>query len=163
MYETAKQTDDNNRRDWITEQFKCLEEERNAFDRYLWQVPVATLAIIALVLRAFFTIGANDKLICLGMLISSFICAYGALLVARLHQRKSIRCARIIELEELMGKTSIVRGGDARKYPELKSERFVNKHIGIISTAVLGVFILTLMAVISAMYCIISFIRIWVN
>ena len=145
-------------RKWIIGQYNNLEEERNALDRYLWQVPVASLGIIALLLRALFSVSTGDLFICLGGLLSAAISVYAALLVGRLHERKASRCERMLILEDMMGTTSIVKSApDAPKaYPEDRAEKFVNRFFGSTSTAVLGVSAMMFIAVASLICCVYS-------
>lgn len=150
---------------WIAEQYKCLQDERTSFDRYLWQVPIGAIGVIALLLGAVGRIGYTKTLACLVSLLSTLVCVYAALMVGRLHERKSKRCQNMLVLEKKMEVGTTIfdpaqQNLSQVNYQEAPSEKFVNRWFGSISTAVLGVAILIFAAAAALICCLYYFGRI---
>lgn len=101
--ENILKLDDTQRLKWAIEQFKALAEERRTLDRYMWQLPVGSLGIVALLLNAASTFLKSQPaplpLVKASFFVSSVICIYSALLLARLHARRSLREMLIKDLE----------------------------------------------------------------
>ena len=92
---------------WSQEQFKDLGEQRRAFEQHMWQFPVATLGVIALLLNATkaldVTNPANPRLSAMVLLLSFFMCLYGMFFLCRLRARRKLREERMKAIEARIG------------------------------------------------------------
>jgi hypothetical protein len=137
------------------EQFKSLTEDRKAIDRQMWQVPVATLGIIAVVGNALRAVAEpmNQGLFLLLAGVGMIVPAYAALLLGRLHSRRELREQRLVEIERLMLRSadcesmciSTLQSDDlARKLQNDRSP--VNQFFARVPSTPLGIMLLLLIA-----------------
>jgi len=133
---------------WKTEQLNILAEERRLFDRYMWQLPVASLGIIAILLNSANTlIGkgyVSSSAIMLILLVCVVVCIYSAFILARLRARRKIREQRIRQLECGIPDVSVVVSADDVCEFLRDSPSTVDRWFGHISTTKLGVVTLLL-------------------
>lgn len=147
---------------WSQEQFKELGEQRRAFEQHMWQFPVATLGVVALLLNATkaFSVStsSNPRLVVAILLLSFGMCIYGIFFLCRLRARRKVREERIKSIEDrifklspLLGdRTSVVTSGCEVTEQSRNSKRLEDRCFGQIGTTRLGVFALGIAAVVLA-------------
>ncbi len=146
--------------DWLKKQFDVLAAERRAFDRYMWQLPFASLGVVALIVGS--SIALHDDipesraLLCIGFTFSAIVCLYAAVSLCRFKARRSLREERMKKIEERVAvicsfatdSISVVTTGKEVTSLAEKSKRWEVRHLGKQPTTRLGTLFLCIIAAI---------------
>ncbi len=141
--------------DWKVEQFRHLEQEKRQFDRYMWQIPVATMGVVAIVLgvvRNCTSVGSNSTCgVSRGVII--ILCGlvvYSVLLLCRLLRRRK---HRLKLMENLIPENEFVlwdiKVTEFGRLPNcmMWCSNFLVNYFGWISTTFLGVLFLSILLI----------------
>jgi uncharacterized membrane protein len=151
--EGTLKVDDTERLKWAIEQFRALAEERRAFDRYMWQLPVGSLGIVALLLNAASTSLESQPpplgLVKASFFVSSVICVYSAMLLARLHARRSLREMLMKDLEGRVWSFSMVTSSPQVDEMLWRTCPKIQALLASATTTALGICVLVIVALIT--------------
>lgn len=144
--------------EWSKKQFDALSEERRAFDRYMWQLPLGAIAGVALFLSAGRALSGDifrsPTLLCCILVLSSLICVYTAVSLCRFQARRTLREQRMSQIEKRVagicppvndGVSSATTGEQVTETAK-KSTRWEVRSFGVVPTSRLGFSILVLTA-----------------